>query len=128
VVLTLEQINTVPKGMSHSIYEEFWHLVTWQDIAGSKDEGNYSEWEKGERFPKEKATNINQWEELVKNFNDRVGKILDYCSNGENLKIEAEPGLTIGDALDCLAVHNAVHFGKILAIRQAIGAWPPKDK
>jgi len=25
-------------------------------------------------------------------------------------------------------VHNAYHFGKIVALRQRIGAWPPKGR
>ena len=31
----------------------------------------------------------------------------------------------MADALQCLAVHNAYHFGKIVALRQAMAAWPP---
>jgi hypothetical protein len=31
----------------------------------------------------------------------------------------------MADELYCVAVHNAYHLGKIVALRQRIGAWPP---
>ena len=34
-------------------------------------------------------------------------------------------GLTLADELNSVAVHNAYHLGKIVALRQRIGAWPP---
>jgi hypothetical protein len=32
----------------------------------------------------------------------------------------------MGEELNCLAVHNAYHLGKVVALRKRIGAWPPK--
>jgi hypothetical protein len=43
----------------------------------------------------------------------------------ERLTVEVEPGVTLADELNSVAVHNAYHFGKIVALRQRIGAWPP---
>jgi hypothetical protein len=31
----------------------------------------------------------------------------------------------MADELYCVAVHNAYHLGKIVALRQRLGAWPP---
>jgi hypothetical protein len=42
------------------------------------------------------------------------------------LAVEIEPGVTMADELASVAVHNAYHFGKIVALRQRIGAWPPE--
>jgi len=125
--LTLEQLNTVPSGISHSIYEEFWHLVEWQDVAISNDKEKELKFESGQRFPEQKLNDLKHWELLVKRFNDQVKKIIDYTSKPDNLETEYESGFTVADGLECLAVHNAFHFGKILAIRQVIGAWPPKE-
>lgn len=44
----------------------------------------------------------------------------------DRLAAEIEPGVTLADELNSVAVHNAYHFGKIVALRQRIGAWPPK--
>jgi hypothetical protein len=41
------------------------------------------------------------------------------------LALEVEPGVTMADELNSVAVHNAYHLGKIVALRQRIGAWPP---
>ncbi|MCC7015516.1 MAG: hypothetical protein IT454_23360 [Planctomycetes bacterium] len=37
---------------------------------------------------------------------------------------EVAPGWSLANELSCVAVHNAYHFGKIVALRQRIGAWP----
>jgi len=38
---------------------------------------------------------------------------------------EVRPGVTLAEELESLAVHNAYHLGKIVALRQVIDAWPP---
>ena len=38
--------------------------------------------------------------------------------------VEGQP-FTFGDAIQILATHNAYHLGKIVALRQFMGAWPP---
>ncbi len=43
----------------------------------------------------------------------------------ERLALEVSPGVTLADELNCVAVHNAYHLGKIVALRQRMGAWPP---
>jgi uncharacterized damage-inducible protein DinB len=125
--LTFEQVTEIPPGLSHSIYEELWHLTQWQDVVTGNDEKKLKDWESENTFPLEKPKSIEEWEELVDKFNNGVKRIFDFTSDEANLKIEIEPGFTINDTLSCLAVHNAVHFGKILAIRQMIGAWPPSE-
>lgn len=125
--LTLDQVTTLPKGMSHSIYEELWHIVTWQDIVITNDDSKYKSWEEGNRFPLNRPETINEWNELVGKFQSGLNEIFKHASNPETLKFEPEPGVTIEDCFNSLAVHNAVHFGKILALRQMIGAWPPVE-
>jgi hypothetical protein len=41
------------------------------------------------------------------------------------LALEIQPGVTMADELSSVAVHYAYHFGKIVALRERIGAWPP---
>ena len=45
------------------------------------------------------------------------------ASSNERLAEELAPGLIMADALNGVAVHNAYHLGKIVAIRQVLGAW-----
>jgi hypothetical protein len=44
----------------------------------------------------------------------------------ERLAHEVAPGVTLADELYSVAVHNAYHLGKIVALRQRIDAWPPR--
>jgi hypothetical protein len=67
--LTAEQATRRPKGASHSIYQELWHLVAWQRIVVERDVAA------GERW--------------------------------------ADPSVDFP--------------GEIVALRQVMGAWPPKE-
>ncbi len=62
--LTLEQVTLVPDGATHSIYEELWHVVAYQEsIIGSGDPD-------GDRFPSAAPEHEHQWHDLVQKFLD----------------------------------------------------------
>ena len=120
--LTLEQVTLRPDGATHSIYEELWHVVGYQqsiiEPGGPADPA-------GDLFPRAAPEHENQWHDLVRVFLDgaRVAAALEKAP--ERLAQEVAPGVTLADELSCVAVHNAYHLGKIVALRQRIGAWPP---
>ena len=117
--LTLEQVTLCPNGASHSIYEELWHVEAYQhSIVGQGDPD-------GDRFPSAAPEHEHQWHDLVRRFLDGARVAAALGQEPERLALELEPGLTLADELNCVAVHNAFHLGKILALRQRIGAWPP---
>ena len=120
--LTLEQVTHRPAGASHSIYDELWHLVGYQQSIiepGSVPAG-------GDLYPAVAPEHEDQWHDLVRVFltGARAATALGHAP--ERLAVEIEPGVTLADELNSVAVHNAYHFGKIVALRQRIGAWPPK--
>ena len=117
--LTLEQVTLCPDGASHSIYEELWHLVAYQQSVVASGDPD------GERFPSAPPEHEHQWHDLVRTFLDGARVAAALGKEPERLALELEPGLTLADELNCVAVHNAFHLGKILALRQRIGAWPP---
>ena len=120
--LTLEQVNLRPEGASHSIYEELWHLVGYQQSIikpGSVDPT-------GDLYPNVAPEHEQQWHDLVRVFLDGARAAASMGQTPERLAHEVEPGVTMADELNSVAVHNAYHFGKIVALRQRIGAWPPK--
>lgn len=123
--LTLEQVKHSPSERSHSIYEELWHATHWQTILVARDEGLYETWQSDELYPTHPPEGEEEWFALVAEFLSGVEKALEWASSPEKLSVEVEPGVTMGDVLYSLAVHNAYHMGKIVAIRQLIGAWPP---
>lgn len=134
--LTLEQVTKRPSAHLHSIYEEMWHLVSWQHIVVHRDEERFAGWEAGERFPPARATTMedwppepaatmDDWSELVDRFFADLEKAYEWAASQERLDMEVDPGVTMEDVLHSLAVHSSYHFGKIVALRQMMGAWPP---
>jgi len=121
--LTLEQINHVAPGVPHSIFAELWHLTRWQNIVVFDDDDLARTWQKGEDFPSAPATSLQQWDELLESYRAGVAKALEWGADEEKLAAETEPGYTMAANLAGLAIHSAHHFGKILSLRQHMGAW-----
>lgn len=126
--LLLEQVTSVPAKGLHSIYEELWHSARWQTIVVNQDEAFYEFWKNGEVYPPSPPKSLLEWEALVKEFLAGIDKAVQISASPETLNKELEPGVTMADTLDSLAMHTAYHMGKIVAVRQMIGAWPPDKK
>jgi hypothetical protein len=48
------------------------------------------------------------------------------------IKCPSRPGhpvrvMSVRDQLESLGAHNAYHLGRIVLLRQLLGAWPPKS-
>ena len=133
--LTLEQVTLRPDGASHSIYEELWHAAGYQRSIVERDPATGESYPSsvverdaatGEFYPSAAPQHAQQWEDLVRQFLDGARKAVAWAESPERLALEVEPGCTMADELNSVAVHNAYHLGKIVALRQMIGAWPPK--
>jgi uncharacterized damage-inducible protein DinB len=118
--LTLEQVTLRPDGASHSIYEELWHVVGYQQSIIEPGEPAGDEF-----YPSAAPEHEHQWHDLVRMFLDGARAAAAMGQAPERLALELESGLTVADELNSVAVHNAYHLGKIVALRQRIGAWPP---
>lgn len=119
--LTLEQVRLRPDGAPHSIYDELWHLVGYQQSViapGAPADAMFPI-----VAPKDEA----EWRDLVRVFLDGARAAAALGRMPTRLATEVEPGVTLADELHSVAVHNAYHFGKIVALRQRIGAWPPEE-
>lgn len=119
--LTLEQVTLCPDGASHSIYDELWHAAEYQRFIVEQEE------EAGDAFPNAVPKHEQQWHDLVDRFLDGARAAAALGQAPEQLALEVEPGVTMADELNSVAVHNAYHLGKIVALRQRIGAWPPRE-
>ena len=132
--LTLEQVTLRPDGASHSIYDELWHLVGYQQsiIAPGAPAGDMYPIAiapgapAGDMYPIAAPEDERQWHDLVRVFLVGARAAAALGQAPARLAVEVEPGVTLADELSSVAVHNAYHFGKIVALRQRIGAWPPK--
>lgn len=125
--LSLHQVTSRPYGMPHSIYDELWHAMTWQRIVVERDEvGGGASMSGDPDFPTQEPDREEAWNDLVDEFLAGSEKAVAWGQTPGALQRELEPGETVADALLSLAVHNAYHLGKIVALRQMIGAWPPQ--
>ena len=118
--LTLAQVTLRPEGASHSIYEELWHAVSYQQSVIAPGEPVL------EIYPTAPPEREEQWHDLVRLFLDGARTAAALGQEPEKLAREIEPGLTLADELNSVAVHNAYHLGKIVALRQRMGAWQVK--
>jgi uncharacterized damage-inducible protein DinB len=131
-----EKIRTlrVP-SVPHSIAEELWHVVFWQD--------RFLQWARREdlAYPQHAelgwqqidSLSDSQWRELVAAFERGLTEAADIAGQpqlAERYSTLKEPGsdtgsLTLLDLITNLAVHNAYHLGRIVQLRQMSGNWPP---
>ena len=126
--LTLEQVTRRPSRQSHTIYEELWHANRWQSIMVNRDEALYEEWRKGRVYPDAPPASQAEWDALVAEFLAGIEKALWWTESRERLKQEVDPGVTMANILVSLAVHTAHHLGKIVALRQFMGAWETSEE
>jgi len=117
--LTLDQVTLCPDGASHSIFDELWHVVAYQQSIVEPGDPI------GDTYPTVAPAHDQQWHDLVRLFLNGAQAAAALGQSPERLALEVEPGVTLADELSCVAVHNAYHLGKIVALRQRIGAWPP---
>lgn len=132
--LTLEQVGARPAGAPHSIFEELWHAAEWQRLVLERDDAAHEGWQEGTLFPPGSAPEDEAtWNLLVNSFLESSERAVQLAQNEawlETDEAEAMPGVTWRHALECLAVHNAYHLGKIVLLRQMLGFWesPPADE
>lgn len=128
--LTLAEVSTCPDGAAHSIYQELWHVTMVLEMSLEQGRVALESWPLSEHFPAtqdppDRAT----WDHLVTRFLDASRDAVERAA-GRGWLDTPEPGyedygLRWRDGLEFLAVHTAYHMGKIVLLRQVLGAWPP---
>ncbi len=137
-------IDGLPSALAHrlvagaprSIYDELWHICFWQQMS--------LDWMRGlpkpypatpsVPFPGEADKSLETWEDLCRRFlrssEEAAGIALDASALDRIIHCTSRPGdpmrtMCVRDQLISLAAHNAYHFGRIVLMRQILGAWPP---
>src|ERR1051325_3375095 len=103
--LSLEQVKRRPSEQSHTVYEELWHATRCQTIVVTRDEGWFQKWESGEHYSTPTPVKEEEWSTLVSEFLWGLEEALGLASSPEELRVEVDPGVTMGDVLHSLAVH-----------------------
>src|SRR4029078_2429281 len=93
--LTLEQVTLCPDGASHSIYQELWHVVGYQQSV--IDRGPPPP---GDLCPNAAPEREHQWRDLVRVFLDGARAAAAMGQAPERLALEVEPGVTMADELN----------------------------
>lgn len=128
--LTIEQVGTRPPGAPHSIYQELWHASAV--LRQSLDDGRVvlESWPHSQHFPvAPEPADQREWDNLVSRYLAACGEAVERANRPGWLELPdpgyEEHGLTWRDSLEFLAVHSAYHMGRIVLLRQLLGAWPP---
>jgi len=130
-----ETARRLVKGAPHTIYEELWHMAFWQQISLDWVAGTETPYpaSPGDGFPNETEA-AESWHELCRRFFAGAGDAAAIAGDDVQLKrtvrCPSRPGhpvrhMTVQDQLLSVAAHNSYHFGRIVLLRQLLGAWPP---
>ena len=133
--LSEELAHTHIDRAPHTIFEELWHITFWQQMS--------LDWVRGLEtpFPERAAAGFPSEADLSEDWDQLRGRF--FLSNGDAARLAGEtarldvlircpsrPGaptrtMTIREQLESLGAHNHYHFGRIVLLRQLMGAWPP---
>ncbi len=132
--LKIEDVIRKPDNIKNSIFDELWHMTMWQNkivLNDGEDAGEeFKKWNSdlSAAFPGYEPATQKEWDDLASAFIEGLEKAMSWCESPEKLDEKGEDNFTIRDSLYSLAIHNAYHTGKIIALRQRLGLWPPDNK
>ncbi|MFN3597191.1 MAG: DinB family protein [Rubricoccaceae bacterium] len=119
-------------GHAHTAFELVWHLRFAQDdiLAFVRDPAYVAPpWPEAYWPAAADAAAPGAWPEAVRSF--RAGlAALEALAREADLFAELPhaPGYTVLRELLLAADHNAHHLGQLIALRRALGAWPPPEE
>jgi hypothetical protein len=124
----------------HTMFQELWHITFWQQMSLDWVRGIETPFpEHAEAgFPSE-ADLSEDWDQLRARFfqgNDEAASLVRDWLASDPARLDApiqcpsRPGtptrtMTVREQLESLGAHNHYHFGRIVLLRQLLGAWPP---
>jgi uncharacterized damage-inducible protein DinB len=127
-------VHAKPSLAPHSIYDEVWHMEFWQKITQDWVEGRPTAYpdHSSEGFPshhdepwpsvRDRFLAGAQSAAALANDTDRLDTIVACPRVGQPDRV-----MTVREQLESLAAHNGYHLGRIVLLRQLLGAWPPPD-
>ncbi|MDP9039435.1 MAG: DinB family protein [Acidobacteriota bacterium] len=134
--VTDEHAQASVRGAPHTLYQELWHLAFWQEIT--------LQWVRGvetpyparpeDAFPTPEQQAAESWGALRERFlrGAKAAAALagDGAALGRMVRCPSRPGepvraMSVEEQLVSLAAHNAYHLGRMVLLRQMLGAWPP---
>lgn len=134
--LNEQDVHRVPAGAPHSIYEELWHVTFWQQVTLDWISGIETPFPASPRdaFPTVLDMERETWSQLRARFLQGAEQSAAVARNSARLEASircpSRPGhpvrlMSVREQLESLAAHNAYHLGRVVLLRQLLGAWPP---
>jgi uncharacterized damage-inducible protein DinB len=131
-----ELTHRKPTGAPHSIFEELWHVCFWQQVTLDWISGVETPFpaSPADGFPTVEDMEREAWEQLCQRFFEGARHGAESAGDGSRLekpiRCPSRPGrpvrvMTVREQLESLSAHNAYHLGRIVLLRQLLGAWPP---
>ena len=125
--IELAQLGVRPDVAPHSIYEELWHLVYWQDffLGAIAGEERVTPPQAADTWPNRQAPeDLKEARDLVRSFLSGLNRAVAQAAEAElDKKVRGEA--TARTLLESLLAHNSYHLGRVVLLRQLIGIWPP---
>ena len=122
--LSAEQAATRPAGLPHSVAELLAHTNWWLawmlEVIETGRAAPYPA-HAADTWP---AATAADWEHLKSEFYRLLARV-DTHTSRPDLQSPVNHDETLGELLADFALHTAHHFGQIVTVRQALGAWPP---
>ena len=123
-------------GAPHTVYEELWHVVLWQEMTLDWVQGIETAFpvHASAGFPSEGDAGREDWDHLCRRFFEGARQAAAIAGRESGLdrpvRCPSRPGspvrtMTVREQLESLGAHNAYHFGRIVLMRQILGSWPP---
>jgi uncharacterized damage-inducible protein DinB len=136
--LTEEQAHRKPAGAPHSVYEELWHIVFWQQVTLDWINGVETPFpaSPADGFPTVQDMERETWEQLRERFlqsaNQAAAATRDESRLNALIRCPSRPGfpvrvMSVREQIENMGAHNAYHLGRIVLLRQLLGVWPPKS-
>jgi uncharacterized damage-inducible protein DinB len=134
--LSLELAHKAIPSIPHTIYQELWHIVFWQQVTLDWVAGIETPFPvtPSAGFPTESDIQHEPWDQLCRRFIGDAQRAAAITSDAEQLeksiRCPSRPGqpvriMSVREQLESLAAHNAYHLGRIVTLRQLLGSWPP---
>lgn len=131
-----ELVHRKPAGAPHSIYEELWHICFWQQVTLDWINGVETPFpaSPADGFPTVLDMERETWPELCRRFlhgaEQGAEAARDESRLNQQVRCPSRPGQSVRvmsarEQLENMAAHNGYHLGRIVLLRQLMGAWPP---
>jgi uncharacterized damage-inducible protein DinB len=124
--IPFDKVTLRPENVSHSLYEELWHIDYWLrfSLALIGGENPVMPAHSADSFPSDNdSLSEADWQTLVTGVLEGLDKLAALSQDETELVRQFNAEKTVQDEVIIIAAHNAYHFGRMVLLRQLLGIW-----